>query len=82
VVAPSHGAAGEIVEPGVTGWLFTPRDPVSLAEALMRALKLTRDDRDRIAVRAIERVRAKFDKVEMCAKTLRVYDEVLAQATP
>jgi glycosyltransferase involved in cell wall biosynthesis len=82
VVAPSHGAAGEIVEPGVTGWLFTPRDPVSLAEALMRALKLTRDDRDRIAVRAIERVRAKFDKVEMCAKTLRVYDEVLARAKP
>jgi glycosyltransferase involved in cell wall biosynthesis len=82
VVAPAHGAATEIVEPGVTGWLFTPRDPVSLADALQRALALSRTDRERLADRAIARVRARFDKVEMCAKTLAVYDEVLAMRRP
>lgn len=80
VIAPSHGAAPEIIEPGVTGWLFTPRDPVSLADALQRALTLSRDDRERLATRAMERVRARFNKTEMCAKTLSVYDEVLARA--
>lgn len=78
VVAPAHGAAAEIIEPGVTGWLFTPRDPVSLADALQRALSLSRDDRAQLSARAIERVHKKFDKVEMCAKTLAVYDDVLA----
>jgi len=78
VVAPAHGAAGEIIEPGVTGWLFTPRDPVSLADALHRALGLSREDRESLSLRAIERVRARFDKAEMCAKTLAVYDDVLA----
>lgn len=78
VVAPAHGAAGEIIVPGVTGWLFTPGDPVSLAEALYRALSLTEAARDDLARTAMARVRAHFDKAEMCAKTLAVYREVLA----
>ncbi len=78
VIAPAHGAAPEIIEPGVTGWLFTPRDPVSLADALLRAINMSRDEREHLSVRAIERVRARFNKAEMCAKTLKVYDEVLA----
>jgi len=82
VVAPAHGAAPEIIEPGVTGWMFTPRDPVSLADALLRALTLTLPERERLAIRAIERVKTRFNKTEMCAKTLAVYDEVLkAHAT-
>lgn len=79
IVAPAHGAAGEIIEPGVTGWLFTPRDSVSLADALKRALGLNLAEREKLLVRAIERVRAKFDKAEMCAKTLAVYNDLLAQ---
>jgi glycosyltransferase involved in cell wall biosynthesis len=79
VVAPSHGAAGEIILPGVTGWLFTPSDPVSLADALTRAIGLSKDERMRLADIAIKRVREHFNKVDMCAKTLAVYDEVLAR---
>ncbi len=77
VVAPAHGAAPEIIEPGVTGWLFTPRDPVSLADALERTLSLTQPERERLGARAMERVRKQFNKTDMCAKTLAVYDEVL-----
>jgi len=77
VVAPSHGGAQEIIVPGVTGWLFTPSDPVSLADALDRALRLSQDERIRIADASIARARELFSKTEMCAKTLAVYDEVL-----
>ncbi len=79
VVAPAHGGAPEIIEPGVTGWLFTPGDPISLANALDRALHLTPDERARIAEAAMTRARALFSKTVMCAKTLAVYDEVLAR---
>ena len=82
VVAPSHGGAQEIIVPGVTGWLFTPSDPVSLADALERALHLSQDERIRVAAAAIERAQELFSKTEMCARTLAVYEEVLAQARP
>jgi len=80
VVAPSHGAAAEIIIPGVTGWLFTPGDPVSLADALERALALSQPERIRLADQAIARARSLFAKADMCAKTLAVYDEILARA--
>ena len=78
VVAPAHGAAGEIVVSGVTGWLFTPNDANSLADTLARALALTPDQRMILAVEAMANVRERFDKLDMCAKTLSVYGELLA----
>lgn len=79
VVACSHGPTAEIIIPGVTGWMFTASDPVSLADALERALSLTRDERSHLAQLASERARTLFNKQEMCAKTLAVYDEVLSR---
>lgn len=79
VVACSHGPTAEIIEPGVTGWMFTASDPVSLADALERALSLSRDERAVLAKRASDRARTLFNKDEMCAKTLAVYEEVLAK---
>ncbi|MGE3335788.1 MAG: glycosyltransferase family 4 protein [Rhodospirillaceae bacterium] len=79
VVACSHGPTAEIIEPGVTGWMFTASDPVSLADALERALSLSREDRAALAKRASDRARTLFNKDEMCAKTLAVYEEVLAK---
>jgi glycosyltransferase involved in cell wall biosynthesis len=80
VVAPAHGAAGEIILAGVTGWLFTPGDPLSLADAVARALALTADQRLSLAAQAIANAREHFDKTEMCAKTLAVYREVMDRA--
>lgn len=79
VVACSHGPTAEIILPGVTGWMFTANDPISLADALERALALTQQERERLGVLASERARTLFNKDEMCAKTLAVYDEVLAR---
>jgi glycosyltransferase involved in cell wall biosynthesis len=81
VVAPNHGAAPEIIVDGVTGWLFPPNDASGLTTALNAALSLDQDGRVHLAEAAIARAQGLFDKSEMCAKTLAVYDEVLAETS-
>ena len=58
---------------GETGWLFTPGDPETFADALESALKLDGAKRAALAVRAAVHVRENFSKAGMCADTLRVY---------
>jgi glycosyltransferase involved in cell wall biosynthesis len=80
VVAPAHGAAPEIIEDGVTGWLFTPGDANALADALTTALSLNQEQRIRLADAAITRAQELFSKADMCARTLAVYDELVPEA--
>jgi phosphatidylinositol alpha-mannosyltransferase len=42
LVATTHGAPKELVNPGVTGELCEPHDPRGLADACLRAFKLAR----------------------------------------
>lgn len=77
VVAPAHGAAPEILVPGVTGWLFTPGDSVSLAKAIERAVSLAADERSQLAENARDHVAGMFGLTDMTQATLDVYDEVL-----
>jgi glycosyltransferase involved in cell wall biosynthesis len=78
VVATDHGGAKECVIVGETGWLAPPDDPDALAEAIRKALALAPDARRAIAERAQAHIAENFSKEAMCAKTLAVYDEVLA----
>lgn len=80
VVATDHGGSRFTVIPGETGWLVKPGDAQALAEALDRALKLSPQERARLAERAISHVRANFTKARMCEATLAVYRELLAPA--
>ena len=77
VVAPAHGAAPEIIVPGVTGWLFTPSDSVSLGKAIERAVSLTADKRAQLAEKARNHVGKMFGLTKMTQATLDVYEEVL-----
>jgi len=79
VVAPDHGGACETIEPGATGWLVKPGDKNALALALGEALSLDDEARKAYAERSIANVRKHFSKAAMCAKTLAVYEEVLAE---
>ena len=79
VVAPDHGGARETIIPGKTGWLVTPGDKAALADALRTALGLSEAERHEIAERSVASVRDDFSKDAMCAKTLAVYEEVLAE---
>lgn len=78
VIATSHGAPRETILPGRTGWLSTPGDPSSLAEALARFLALSAEERGDMAQLAQTFVRANFTKETMCTRTLEVYGELLA----
>ncbi|MGE5504468.1 MAG: glycosyltransferase family 4 protein [Actinomycetota bacterium] len=80
VIATDHGAPRETILPGETGWLTRPGDATALAQALDRFLALSVEQRDVIAARAIEHVRANFSKETMCARTMAVYREVLGEA--
>ncbi|MEQ8509138.1 MAG: glycosyltransferase family 4 protein [Rhodospirillaceae bacterium] len=78
VVAPDHGAAPEILVPGVTGWLFTPGDAPSLAGALEHALAVAPDHRAGLAHQARAHVAEHFDRSGMTKATLQIYEDVVA----
>ena len=78
VIASDHGGARETVIAGETGWLTPPGDAPALAGAIERVLGLGEAARRALAGKAIANVRRNFSKDAMCAKTLDVYDEVLA----
>jgi glycosyltransferase involved in cell wall biosynthesis len=79
VIASNHGAAPETVIEGVTGWLVTPGDPEALAAAIRKALGVSEEQRHAIAYAAENHARGKFAKDAMCAKTLALYQRVLAE---
>ena len=78
IIATDHGGAKECVIVGETGWLVPPNDAGALADAIRLALALGPDARRALAARAVAHIAANFSKEAMCAKTLAVYDEVLA----
>ena len=80
VIATDHGAARETVIPGKTGWLVPPGDASAMTEALREALAMGTETREDMADRAMGHVRANYTKVMMCARTMSVYNELLAEA--
>ena len=81
-LAPDHGGAREIVDSGLTGWLFRPGDPDSLADHLAVALDLDAATRDGMAGQARQRVSRYFSRDVMVERTLEVYKELLYGAPP
>ncbi len=77
VIATDHGGAGDIVVPGVTGWLVPPDDAKTLARALQLALSLTAAERAALAERAIASVAGRFSSGAMTERTIAVYEEIL-----
>lgn len=59
-VASRVGGLEENIEHGVTGWLFEPRSPIALAEAVVMLVKLPLEERINISSQARQRVAAEF----------------------
>jgi glycosyltransferase involved in cell wall biosynthesis len=76
-LAANHGGASEIIIDGVTGWLFKAGDAIDLADKINKALSLSQDDRKKMAINAIERIKLNFNNEMMCVKTLKVYEELV-----
>jgi glycosyltransferase involved in cell wall biosynthesis len=77
VIATDHGGARETIEPGISGWLVPPRDPVRLAVAIGEALSLGESERAALSRRAIDHVASRYSREAMCARTIEVYEELL-----
>lgn len=79
VVASAIGGHMEIIIDRETGWLVPPDDSEAMAAAINEALDMTEAERQLMARRAINFVHANFDKEQMTAQTLAVYEEILAE---
>ena len=79
VIATDHGGARETILPEVTGWLVPPRDPAALAAAINEALSLGADERQQLGQRAMAHIATNFTREAMCARTIEVYEELLAR---
>lgn len=77
VIASRLGAPQEIIQEGETGWLHEPGNAEDLAQILLKVLALSREDRQRVVQRALNRVQEFYDTLGMFEKTLNVYHEVL-----
>lgn len=71
-------APPEVGEADRTGWRVPPGDPQALADAIRHALALPEDGRQALTARASAHVTEKFSVEAMCAKTLAVYERLLA----
>jgi glycosyltransferase involved in cell wall biosynthesis len=80
IIASDHGGARETIIPGATGILVPPGDADALAEAITQIIALDAASRERLGQQAIAHVRSRFTNDVMCASTLAVYGELLAQS--
>ena len=80
VVAFAHGGAIESLLDQKTGWLATPGDVASLADALNSALSLIPSERAELAKIARQHMQKHFSKTQMCEKTLQIYQDLLDNA--
>jgi glycosyltransferase involved in cell wall biosynthesis len=75
IIASNHGAAPEIIDPGITGWLIPPNDASALAQTLDEGLQLSEEVLEAMGERGRERIHSCFSKECMSSKTIDVYKE-------
>jgi glycosyltransferase involved in cell wall biosynthesis len=61
-----------VINDSVTGFLAAPESPVALADALLRGLQLTPEDRRRLGAAARDRILQQFSH----ARTLVAYEHL------
>ena len=76
VFASRVGGIPEIVIEGKTGFLFSPGDPIALAECVLRALS-DFDNIRRCRENAVRRIQSEFSITKMAQDTARIYSNVL-----
>ncbi len=81
VIGTNHGGSIETIIKGKTGWLAEPNDPDSLATAIGKILDLSEAQRIKISESAITHIHENYSKEIMCARTLDVYNELIAGDT-
>ncbi|CAN5376927.1 N/A [soil metagenome] len=81
VAASNIGGIPDLVEPGVTGVLFDPRDEQSMREGVAKILQ-NPDSAVQMGKAAYEQAERRFRPVEVAKRHLDIYRELLAQPIP
>ena len=79
VIASNIGGSLDSIIDGVTGKLYQYDSPQALADALDWALSLPLSEKKKISAAAQKNVKENFTKEIMCDKTIKVYEELLAE---
>ena len=77
MIATDLGGHKETIQNGKTGWLVPPNIPQSLADAIIKAMCETPEQRLTMIHAGMQQVHAQYDKRKMVADTIKVYEEVL-----
>lgn len=75
VIATDHGGARETVEPGRTGWLYSPGDVEALTDAIEAALSMEPSERAHMGMAGRARAANRFSVAAMQRATLAIYEE-------
>ncbi|MEH6404881.1 MAG: glycosyltransferase family 4 protein [Sneathiella sp.] len=79
IIATAHGGSLETVVDGETGWLVPVDDVQAMADALQKALGMSASERETVATKTRQHVIDHFTVEKMCAATIEVYEELLAE---
>lgn len=79
VVATNVGGNREIVQDGVTGFLVPPKDSEALAQAMLRLMNLSAEERQRMGQAGREHIKANFSLDRVVDQWEALYKELLAQ---
>lgn len=77
LVASEHGAAREVIQENITGWITPPGDALNLAQTLDRVLDLSPEKLSEVGRKGRTYVKTHFSNNAMCSKTIQVYQELL-----
>ena len=77
VIAADEGGACETIKDGLTGLLFKSRDAEDLADNLERVFEMSNREKEVMRETAQSCAGAEFSTGAMCAKTVKVYEELL-----
>jgi glycosyltransferase involved in cell wall biosynthesis len=81
VLATAVYGVPELIDDGVTGWLFPERDVDALAAGMERALSASPQQLAGMAVRASERARADHDSSGYVAAYSSIFQQLIAQGS-
>jgi len=80
LIAADVPGCRDVVANGINGYLCGVRDPASLAEAMLKMLKLAPAERERMGAAGRARVEAEFDERIVIRRYLEAIEEALASA--
>lgn len=77
VIGSSAGGMSEIIDNGKDGFLVSPKDPVLLADCILRVINLPQAKREEIAAAAQAKVKSEFDVDIIIPKLLGFYGKTI-----